>query len=165
MKCPDCKGGGKYVGAGTIKPEECQRCEGIGELNNDGTVIGSKKRALDSVFNSNLPDWMEDYQDQIGMADAPFNFPRFTDEQIKQVKKLLRGSPPNFLACDSELKVGNILYIYDAGWHEATVIYIDIDGSIIAETACDTFCLGPHASYNLTQKRWEYIRSGTPVWP
>lgn len=31
MKCQDCKGTGRYLGAGYVPPEDCRRCGGTGE--------------------------------------------------------------------------------------------------------------------------------------
>jgi len=148
MRCPDCpERPGKYIGANVV--EDCQRCEGVGELNDDGSVIDAKAKALDSVFHSNLPDWMEDYQDQIGNPQRTSFLP--------------------------ELKVGDTLYVYDAGWYKAEVkdIFPNMWSSrrprpivIRATTSCDTFHILLSAlCYNVTQGRWEYIRVGTPIWP
>ena len=151
MKCPDCKGGGEYIGAGTIEPEKCHRCKGVGELNDDGTVIDPKAKALDSVFNSNLPDWMEDYKDEIG------------DLKLGEVKTY------EYTAKVPKLKIGDTVHVFDADWYEAEVVHFGTyQGMNIvrADYVCGRFFINvDDVCWNDTQKRWEHIRSGTPLWP
>lgn len=172
MKCPDCKGSGKYIGARVV--EDCQRCEGVG-------VIGegaAKAKALKSVAKANLPEWMKDYAEKIdfdgahhyrGPAHAILN-PDPDDPNIKRIKELIANPPQGWSASlMPELKVGDIIHIYDAGWHEAEVTnrWLQHGKEMVrADAPCDSFRIPYYEmSYNVTQGRWEYIRAGTPVWP
>ena len=165
ITCPDCKGSGEY--APLVGPAEpCRLCKGVGELNDDDTAIDPKAKALDSVFNANLPGWMEDYKDEINLDDLR---PKgggiiFSPEECDRIN----GVTP-------ELKVGSLIHVYDADWYEAEVveIYQTVRPSnmnpvtmIRADYTCGSFripLLDPCC--NDTQKRWEYIRSGTHIWP
>ncbi len=148
MKCPDCKGSGEYIGARIVEP--CAKCKGRGELNPDGTPL-------------KLPKWMDKYKDQIEFNPKVSKKPDLTVEELEELLKdgFTKNSPT------PKLKVGDIIHIYDAGWCEAEVISIDSAGGITARSAYD-ICMWSgvrQLDYNLTQNRWEYIRSGTPVYP
>jgi hypothetical protein len=162
MRCPDCpEQPGKYIGANVV--EDCQRCEGVGELNDDGSVIESKAKALKSVFNSNLPEWMKDYADQIGVGKLDDPDPYGSIARANYV----HGQDP--------LKVGDSLYVFDCDWYETTVTRKYNSGSngtppnimwIDADGVYSSFIMPlSDICWNLTQGRWEYIRAGTPVWP
>tara|TARA_R110002094_G_scaffold16428_2_gene27955 strand:- start:141 stop:536 length:396 start_codon:yes stop_codon:yes gene_type:complete len=62
------------------------------------------------------------------------------------------------------LVVGTPIFVYDAGWNEVFVLR---DQNEIYETGNKTETIYiPHDDvvFNLTQNRWECIKSGTPVW-
>ncbi len=157
MKCPDCKGSGKYTSALFVEP--CQKCKGRGQLNADGTPL-------------NLPEWMDDYKDQIKFN--PKVSSGWSDEKdgkdltVEELGQLLKDS----FTKSPELKVGDIIHVYENGWYKATVdsfgkgdqgqltIYIILSfvRKMISGYVLDIVDL----NYNLTQSRWEYIRAGTP---
>ncbi len=191
MKCPDCKGSGEYLPLiGFAEP--CKKCEGAGELNDDGTVIDPKAKALDSVFNANLPSWMEDHKDEIDLNEA------YLSIDIERLKEIMRNNPgtlqidPGTKITDEEIEelqnmfgsrwqsmslgMGDIIHVYDADWYEAEIveIYQTVSTSSVtspvtmlrADYTCGSFRIPLLAPcWNDTQKRWEYIKAGTPVWP
>ena len=126
MKCPDCRGNGKYVGARVV--EDCRLCKGLGELKEDGTHLDI----------ANLPEWMRDHVNEKDLA-AP-------------------------------LKVGSIIYVYDCDWYKTRIIHFGIDSQGREILRADHiygrfFILKSKLTFNVTQQRWEFICSGTPVWP
>lgn len=155
MKCPDCKGRGEYIGARIVEP--CAKCKGRGELNPDGTLL-------------KLPKWMDKYKDQIefnpkvssGWSDGK------KDLTAEELEQLLKDAFTKNLP-SPELKIGDIIHIYDTGWYEAEITTIEknADDPIMeVRYAHGYFALArSRLGYNDTQKRWEYIRVGTPVWP
>lgn len=164
MKCPDCKGSGKYVGAGTQATEDCLRCKGLGEIGPGASHAAEKRsrdKALDSLFEANkLPDWMEDHKDEIDLDEIR--------NPCKEIPLGFDGSDmssgePGLLP---KLKIGDHIHVFDAGWTVAEVTNIGPNG-IVALAPCDRFywkSIG-ELSYNVTRGQWEYIRAGTPVWP
>jgi hypothetical protein len=153
MQCPDCKGSREYVPlVGPAEP--CRLCNGKGELNDDGTPIDDKAKALDSVFNANLPDWMEDYKDQLDLINNHSG-------SLKTLEGLGRDVLP--------LGIGDTIYVFDADWYEAEIVHFgSYQGMDIvrADYICGRFFINVHdICWNDTQKRWEHIKSGTPLWP
>ncbi len=155
IKCPDCKGSGKYTSAFFVEP--CQKCKGRGKLNADGTPL-------------NLPEWMDDYE--IGHDPGILSGDSTASRKVtaKELDKLIDG----IFKVKPELKVGDIVHVYDNGWYEATVdsfkrspgrltvyIILSFARKMISGYVLDSFDL----NYNLTQNQWEYVRAGTPVYP
>jgi len=62
------------------------------------------------------------------------------------------------------LVTGTAIHVYDAGWHTVFVLK-DGNGIYEAGNKTETFYI-PHGDvvFNITQNRWECIKSGTPVW-
>lgn len=162
MRCPDCKGSGKYTGA--LIQEECRKCKGSGNLLD-------KEKALDSVFDAqpkssdNKP-----WPDVFTIPDTEENrrvfdkLKKILDEETKVKTKL--GLVPVLL------EVGDTIFIYDAGWYEAVVQFIALNpgsltpGMVYASNTTDQFRIPyQEITFNLTESRWEHIKSGTPLWP
>lgn len=166
MKCPDCKGTGKYVGAGTQPSEDCQRCSGLGLIGPGASHEAekrSKNKALDSVFKANkLPDWMEDYKDEIDVRESkPFTVKPSDLERFRLNKQRLTP----------DLNIGDTVHVFDCEWIEVTVMnfnynHADQRTHYYAKYACGTMTFTTYdLSYNVTAGRWEIIKAGTPVWP
>ena len=133
MQCDQCNGSGQYTGLFDTEP--CQTCGGVGTL--------SEAPNKDTILD-NLPDWMEDYKDQLDIT-----------HKIKPSSSV-------------QLDINDIIFVYNNRWClarmtslDATKIrmsYSDNTGtwnmSIVRSKVC----------WNVTQNRWEYIASGTPTW-
>ena len=139
--CPDCKGSGVYQGLGA--PEDCQACGGAGEfagISVDVYPEGIKKEDWDELsksFKLNITQ-----KDDITFIEG-------------------NGAP--------NLKIGEMVYIYDASWYEgkAAHLYENIHGGqmVRVDSNGGIFRIATkNICWNLTENRWEYIRSGTPVW-
>lgn len=150
MKCPDCKGSGEYVGARIV--EKCRNCKGA------GTLVDTTK-ALDSVFTYNQPGDNPCLDIEWG---ALAGNPRVIDKRDEWVDR----SPD----LTTTLNIGEVVHVYDAGWYEATIMNFNYNHSdkqthYDAKYACGTFNFThSQLTYNITQGRWELVRSGTPVW-
>ena len=166
MRCPDCKGTGEYIGVRVV--EDCQRCKGEGEVNADDASINRKAKTKEifTLIPSEPLDPCAIRQKKMDeRAKRVYDkFDKDTD-WIQIVRKpkigMDSGSP--------KLNIGDIIHIYDAGWHEAKVISFFFDHGeemVCADTPCDRFRIRTNRlTYNLTQQRWEHIKAGTPVWP
>jgi len=133
--CPDCKGKGTYQGFNT-KPEPCARCRGVGKIDI------SKEDALASVYDYNAPRRSAD-------ITHLFNPCKEIDVGTTYLPRIVTGTA---------------IYVYDAGWHEVFVVE-DKNEVYKAVNATETFFISHRdVTYNMTQNRWECIKSGTPTW-
>lgn len=153
MKCPDCNGSGEYKGL-DITPEPCQKCKGVGTLDETGQThtLESIRPKGDSIADSvanNLPEWMGDHEDQLDVTH------KITT--IKPAEKGGMSTPTN------KLQVGDLIYIWDMQrWWDAAAIQ-DFNGDYAIINGCAVAL--SKICWNDIQKRWEYIASGTPKWP
>lgn len=146
-KCPDCKGSGVYQGLGA--PGPCQACGGAGEF------IGIKVDLENDVYPKGTckADW-----DQLAEALK-------TCEDADRVINI--KAKPGVVHSPIE---GELVYVYDAGWYEAEIKSV-YDGGVRGERmvkadhTCGMFRIPvKDICWNITDNRWEHIRSGTPVW-
>ena len=171
-RCPDCKGSGKYRGA--FVEEDCHRCGGAGSLLD-------KQKALDSVFDYNdiRSKGQPISSDNLGPEFLTIPDTPESREAFERLKKLVEQAdsisslkPAKKQGFSPQLVVGDILHVYDNGWHEAVVQCFScnpndpVDTTVIhAKTPCGYFEVKKQlVGYNVTQGRWEYIRAGTPLW-
>ena len=157
MKCPDCQGSGQYKGF-DITPEPCQKCKGVGTLDERGQphTLESIRPKGDSIAN-----WMEDHKDRLG----EFNLIDVT-HKIKPIKK----------DNTSPLQIGDDVYVYDgtynSPWFKCTLALGPKQSGIRPYQLRYTNGIAGYMqvsrgqiTFNLTQNRWEYIRNGPPRWP
>lgn len=149
MKCPDCKGSGEYQGLGA--PEPCRGCGGMGE------VFVEKKEELgaDDIVQDNT--WMK-HSDPL--ADYDEDDPALNSRWAAgAAKKLL-----------PKINVGDVIHVYDCGWYEVKIMNFNLNASDQLTHYYGSYPSGimhfttRDLNYNLTAKRWEIIRAGTPVW-
>lgn len=144
-QCPDCKGSGVYKGL-NITLENCKTCDGHGSLIGvqlKGTMKQDWDQLVDAVKKNSDPK-------PVGDQDTALSFGHCT-----------LGGPFE----------GEVVYVFDAGWYEAKIKSI-YDGGVRgtrmvrADYTSGTFRIPLNdICWNLTEKRWEHIRGGTPVWP
>lgn len=154
-RCPDCKGSGEYVGACVVEP--CQRCKGLGALDVKGKP-DVPKSAMDPA-STGLPNWMKDHVDSPGFGElVRANGPQWKEDRHAFVNGL------------NLIKVGSVIHVYNHSWYELIVLLVgtDVGGSkwVHADYRGGVFKIPYNRiCHNHTQKRWEYIKSGTPTWP
>ena len=81
---------------------------------------------------------------------------------FKKSKQLVECHDKVFLM--PKIVLGTCIHVYDAGWN---AVFVLRDQNEIYETGNKTETIYiPHDDvvFNLTQNRWECIKSGTPVW-
>ena len=174
MKCPDCKGSGVYQGLGA--PEPCQRCSGRGE---DVVKITTVKPDIPDEpwpggVNKKHWDALRDLYEKHGGAIQ--HKPNQKASVVGRAAKA--GMSPKQVCEDTDQVIsltkrpieGEVVHVYDAGWYEATIVSI-YDGGVRgvkmvrADHACGTFRIPiEDICWNVTERRWEHIRFGTPVW-
>lgn len=144
-KCGDCNGTGIYQGLGAL--EDCQACKG------HGSFIGVEME-IESTYpkNTKKEDWDE-------LAESFKKQIRDDADDITLIKG--KGAPG--------LQVGETVYVYNAGWYEgkAEHIYENMHGGqmVRVDHSGGVFRMAiKNICWNITEDRWEYIRSGTPVW-
>ncbi len=139
---------------------KCSECKGsgkylplVGPEEYCQTCGGSGSTSCSKPVSEELdmdpfPEWMEDYKDQI-----------------------------DFTETSSQLKVGDIVHVYDGWWYTAKVKHLNSQARQLKHYAfCEYVGSAAHAvgsaalpikhiCFNLTANRWEYIRSGTPTFP
>lgn len=144
MKCSDCKGSGMYEGFNLL-PEPCRLCEGMGALNAEG---------MPDMLHKGSIKTLEGLGRKSSMSPPTGGGIIFSQEECDRINGVM-----------PELKIGDILHVYDRGWYGAVVTILD--GCIVhAQHTCGTFDVARYLlNYNVTQGRWEYIRSGTPTYP
>ncbi len=156
--CPDCNGKRTYQGFNS-KPESCNKCNGSGKL---GVRMKIKPSDLNPCANTKY--------DRVGRRSAEIPKSWFVEANKKvEDNDKIHLSP----VIREVIMVGTIIYVYDAGWASAQVVEMTcnpndpVTSSIVhAETPYERFRIPrSYITFNLTQHRWEYIRSGTPVWP
>ena len=140
MQCDQCKGSGEYTGLFDTEP--CQKCSGLGTLDDDGN-----KHTLDKDA---LPNWMEDHKDRLG----EFGLLDIT-HKIKSTRS-------------SQLKVDDVVSVWSGHWYKARVLSIDSNLNMVdliyPNNIIGEYCHINKICWNFTQQRWEYILSGTPTW-
>jgi len=68
-------------------------------------------------------------------------------------------------------QVGDIIHVFDTDWYQTEVVKVYVkadtyDTMVRADYSCGTFRMPMRlVCWNDTDRRWEYIRSGTPVYP
>lgn len=154
MKCSDCKGSGMYEGF-NLPPEPCRLCEGMGALNAEG---------MPDMLNKGSIKTLEGLGRKSSMSPPSGGGIIFSQEDCDRIN----GVTP-------KLKIGDIIHVYDAGWIEAKVVHVYIHQGVGVQ--CGQLMVradftGGHLrvsffelNYNITQRQWEYIRSGTPTYP
>lgn len=176
MKCPDCKGSGKYVGARVV--EDCRKCNGAGNIVTDD----DKEKALKSVAEAQPKMTLGEveiyeYVKSVGEPGInPFDLAEQCDK-VSELKPARNSAKELGLApCDGinlpEIQVGTIIHVFDGDWYAPEVTHIATcpinggPGVIYAEDPCNRFrILYTYLAFNLTLYRWEFIKSGTPVYP
>lgn len=136
-KCPDCNGTGEYVGFNSR--EECASCRGTGAK--DG-ITDALQSVLD--FNNDIGHDEIDLYDYVNSMNGSVNQATI---------------PPG-----PQITIGTKIYVYDAGWYEVEVVDIK-NKTIHATDPSNAFFIPANGPvWNATQARWEYIKSGTPIW-
>ena len=130
MECKDCKGTGEYKGLVVV--EDCRTCQGMGEVKEDGTHLDE----------ANLPEWMRDYKDQIGIEPDP-EPQQQTDDSIP------------------DLQIGDTIYIraLSGNWYPGIVDNITLDPNAVRVRTGNNvgYIAYYNLNYNVTRQRWEYI--------
>ena len=145
MKCEDCKGTGRYVGL--RESGDCQSCQGTGRGLMKLDVIKPTQTEEDAVDAMNA---------MRGMA------PRRS--AIIPLQPIRSPNNPT-----TQLGVGDTVHVYDGEWIETVVMQIT-DRPTFTEVLAiyhhgNIKMRGHNICWNVTQQRYEYIRSGTPVYP
>lgn len=165
-QCPDCKGSGVYKGL-NITLENCKTCDGHGSL------IGVQ---LSETFTH--PIVKEPYPKKTTKEGRVF-LPKKGHVFLPGATECDRCGESVFIPTGTSRTQclglprpfeGELVHVYDTGWYEAVidVIYDDPKcrgGRLVkADHTCGVFRIPINdICWNDTEKRWEYIRSGTPV--
>ena len=156
--CPDCKGKGTYQGIGPV--EDCKTCMGAGSF--IGVHIDLPETFTHPIVKHPYPkettkeDWDK-------LAEAMKTNGRLIVTDANDVT-VIKGKGA------VDLQVGEPVHVFDSGWFDTVVdniFYSRAGNQTMARVsyACGTMQIPiQNICWNITDDRWEYIRSGTPVW-